>query len=239
MLIDDIADQLAIACHPDEIEGLIADAWGRHRDGHLTANDLEALQEAALARMNAFPERHTETRPKPRPAPSDAPRAAARRRQRSPDRQASIERRRRLAASGPMPPALAARFTTGELAALRIVGDEVRLHGCCALHLDAIAARSGTSRPTVQRALRLAKLLGHLTVEERRRRGQRSLTNVVRIVSPEWSTWIRHTPKRIGCQNRDTTDNRFKNSGSNRTLAAFDYRQRKGLGEAARRDPGG
>jgi hypothetical protein len=61
-----------------------------------------------------------------------APRAAARRRQRSPDRQASIERRRRLAASGPMPPALAARFTTSELAALRIIGDEVRHHGVCA-----------------------------------------------------------------------------------------------------------
>ena len=43
--------------------------------------------------------------------------------QRSPDRQASIERRRRLAASGPLPPAMAARFTVSELAVLRIVAN--------------------------------------------------------------------------------------------------------------------
>jgi hypothetical protein len=42
-LADDIADRIAIACHPDEIEGLIADAWVKHRDGRLTANDLETL----------------------------------------------------------------------------------------------------------------------------------------------------------------------------------------------------
>jgi Helix-turn-helix domain len=78
-LADDIADRIAIACHPDELEGLIADAWVKHRDGRLTANDLETLQEAALARMNAFPEGGTDTRPKPRPAPPSAPRAARRR----------------------------------------------------------------------------------------------------------------------------------------------------------------
>src|SRR5215203_4740318 len=54
-----------------------------------------------------------------------------RRSQRSPDRRRSIERRRRLAASGPMPPALAARFTTGEQAILRIIADEVRDHDRC------------------------------------------------------------------------------------------------------------
>jgi hypothetical protein len=78
-LADDIADRIAIACHPDELEGLITDAWVKHRDGRLTANDLETLQEAALARMNAFPEGGPDTRPEPRPAPSGAPRAACRR----------------------------------------------------------------------------------------------------------------------------------------------------------------
>src|SRR4029077_20982898 len=99
------------------------------------------------------------------------------RRQRSPDRQASIERRRRLAASGPMPPALAARFTQGELAALRIISDEVRLQCCCVLHIDAIAARPVPCRPVVKNALREARRLGMVTITERRRRGQRSLTN--------------------------------------------------------------
>src|SRR3954454_3368543 len=46
--------------------------------------------------------------------------------QRAPVRAVAIARRRHLAASGPMPPALACRFTVSELAVLKIVGDEVR-----------------------------------------------------------------------------------------------------------------
>src|SRR4051794_18660050 len=55
-----------------------------------------------------------------------------RRLQRSPQRPVAIARRRHLAMSGPMPPALACKFTVSELAVLRIVGDEVRQHGQCA-----------------------------------------------------------------------------------------------------------
>src|ERR671917_825936 len=54
-----------------------------------------------------------------------------RRLQRAPKRPVAIARRRHLAASGPMPPALACKFTVGELAVLRIVGDEMHQHGCC------------------------------------------------------------------------------------------------------------
>jgi hypothetical protein len=56
-----------------------------------------------------------------------------------------------------MPPHLACKFTTSEQAVLRIVGDECRDHGCCALHIDAIAARAGTCRTTAQNALRMAR----------------------------------------------------------------------------------
>ena len=63
-----------------------------------------------------------------------------RKHQQPPERSLAIERRRRLAASGPMPSALAARFTTGELAVLRIVADEFQARQVCALCLDAIAA---------------------------------------------------------------------------------------------------
>ena len=52
-----------------------------------------------------------------------------------------------------MPPQLACQFTTGELAALRIVADEARQHGGCRLHVDAIAARAGVGRTTVQNAI--------------------------------------------------------------------------------------
>ena len=58
-----------------------------------------------------------------------------------------------------MPPALAARFTVGELAVLRIVGDEVRASGLCGLCIDAIAARAGVCRRTAQNAIRQAARL--------------------------------------------------------------------------------
>src|SRR5215217_7253547 len=113
-----------------------------------------------------------------------------RRPQRAPQRPAAIARRRHLAASGPMPPALACKFTVSELAVLRIIGDEVRQHGHCARCVDEIAARAGVCRSMVKNALREAARLGLLTVEERRREGRRNLPNVVRIVSKEWTNWL-------------------------------------------------
>jgi predicted DNA-binding protein (UPF0251 family) len=157
----------------------------------------EAFDAIPDAPGKAQERRKTETRPFPRRA------ASTLRSVRRPDRQASIERRRRLAASGPMPPHLACKFTVGELAALRIIGDECGIHGCCTLHIDAIAARAGVSRATVQRAVRMARRLGLIDMRERRRRGQASLTNVVRIVSAEWRLWL---SKGGGCQKRNTTD---------------------------------
>src|SRR5215207_6911551 len=137
-----------------------------------------------------------------------------RRPQRAPQRPVAIARRRHLAASGPMPPALACKFTVSELAVLRIVGDEVRQHGYCARCVDELAARAGVCRRMVQTALREAARLGLLTIEERRREGRRNLPNVVRIVSKEWTGWLvrggrasRPAAERlIGCKKMHPTD---------------------------------
>src|SRR5215204_1953039 len=110
--------------------------------------------------------------------------------QRAPVRAVAIARRRQLAASGPMPPALACKFTVGELAVLRIVGDEVLRHGRCDRTLGEIAARAGVCDRLARNAIRQAARLGLLTIEERRRQGQKNLSNVVRIVSREWTAWI-------------------------------------------------
>ena len=72
------------------------------------------------------------------------------------DRDASRARRRLLAASGVMPPALAQRFTTGELATLKIVADEIAARGDCRLPIGAVAARAGVSETTARNALRAA-----------------------------------------------------------------------------------
>ncbi len=135
-----------------------------------------------------------------------------RRLQRAPQRPVAIARRRHLAASGPMPPALACKFTVSELAVLRIVGDEVRQHGHCARCVDEIAARAGVCRRMVQTALREAARLGLLTVEERRREGRRNLPNVTRIVSREWLVWLQ---KAIGVKKITPTDKDSKREKEN------------------------
>jgi hypothetical protein len=79
LLADDIADQIALAGHPAEIDEIVKEAWGRHFAGALTENDMEILDEAGRMRREALQARRTETRPKPPVAPSGAPRSSARR----------------------------------------------------------------------------------------------------------------------------------------------------------------
>jgi len=208
------ADQLARAIEAapaNHLDQLARSIWQAHGAGVLDDASAQAAAEALQARQRA-------ARPVPVSGAFQTACSAfpARRPQRSPDRQASIERRRRLAASGPLPPTLASAFTTGELAALRIVGDDVRTHGVCALHLDAIAARAGVCRTTAQNAIREARRLGLVTVQERRRRGQPSATNIVRIVSAEWRTWLRLVSKGGGFKKLSTSDNRTIKEGHER-----------------------
>ncbi|WP_336490940.1 hypothetical protein [Methylobacterium nigriterrae] len=143
-----------------------------------------------------------------------------RKRPSSPDRIASRDRRRLLACSGPMPPALAARFTTGELAVLRIVADEVAAKGVCGLCIDAIAARAGVCRRLAQGAIRLAEGDGLLTIQERRHQGRRSDPNLIRIISREWQAWMRRargaTAKGGGCKSLHPTDKRVLTPGTTR-----------------------
>src|SRR5215210_818816 len=145
-----------------------------------------------------------------------------RRLQKAPKRPVAIARRRHLAASGPMPPALACKFTVSELAVLRIIGDELRQHGLCDRCIDEIAARAGVCRRMVQNAIREAARLGLLTIEERRRDGRRNLPNVIRILSKEWMSWLsrggRSSPPPaelpIGCKKMHPTDRSYKNQRS-------------------------
>src|SRR3954468_18357135 len=152
-----------------------------------------------------------------------------RRLQRAPKRPVAIARRRHLAASGPMPPALACKFTVSELAVLRIIGDAVRQHGQCSRCVDEIAARAGVCRRMVQNALREAARLGLLTIEERRREGRGNLPNVIRIISKEWTTWLTRggRPSRlpaapgIGCKKLRPTDKSYKTQRSSTSEPLF------------------
>jgi hypothetical protein len=108
---------------------------------------------------------------------------------------ASMERRRSWAASGRLPPALAARFTLGETAALAVIASEVTKRGACSLAIGYIAALAGVCATTVKNALRAAHSLGLIRVEERRLTAWRNLPNLVTITSPEWLSWLRISPK--------------------------------------------
>lgn len=178
-----------------DLDRIAQTIWRALAAGALAEGDAEVLAARVASRQRACHQ--------PRQAPGrycNRPK-----KQRSPDRQRSLERRRRLAASGGLPPALACRFTTGQLAVLRVVSDEVRDGGVCGLCLAAIAARAGVCRTTARDAIREAARLGLLICNERRRRGQKSLTNLLRIVSSEWLTWIR-----IGSKKTKPTDKMLK-----------------------------
>jgi hypothetical protein len=200
----------------DDLSRAIWQGWGANAVTDDQAQELASLIHARKQVMRG------EVKPVgiPPGRPSIFP---PRRVQRAPIRSVAIARRRHLAASGPLPPSLACKFTVGELAALRIVTDEVREKGHCDRTLGEIAARAGIGRTTAQNALRVAATLGLLTVQERRREGQKNLPNVVRIVSREWQLWVKRGGQRtgslgskaIGFKKTDPTDKRFKERKEN------------------------
>jgi hypothetical protein len=99
--------------------------------------------------------------------------------------------RRRWAALGRLPPGLAARFTLAEQAVLALVAAETARRKDCRLSIENMAAVTGVCRSTVKNAIREARQLGLLTVEERQIARFRNDTNVLRVISPEWQAWIR------------------------------------------------
>src|SRR3982751_1350014 len=199
--------------------------WQGLAAGAVGDDDAQALAERLHARRSVL---RGEIKPIgiPLGRPSIFP---PRRLQRAPQRPVAIARRRHLAASGPMPPTLACKFTVSELAVLRIIGDEVRQHGQCDRCVDEIAARAGVCRRMVQNAIREAARLGLLTIEERRREGCRNLPNVVRIVSKEWTVWLARGGRAsrpaaeslIACKKMHPTDSGYKNQRSRTSEPAF------------------
>ncbi|GEP12530.1 transcriptional regulator [Methylobacterium gnaphalii] len=146
------------------------------------------ITEAEAAELSELIERQREA-----PPPEEPARASAGSRPRT---DASLERRRRWTASGRLPPALAARFTMGETAVLSVVAAEAIERGDCRLAVGHIAAVAGVSETTVRNAIRRARGLGLVTVEERPVTAWRNDTNIVAIVSAEWTSWLRLAKRR-------------------------------------------
>jgi hypothetical protein len=143
-------------------------------------------------------------------------------------RAVSIERRRRLASSGPLPPSIACRFTVSELACLRIVGDEWRAHGACRLTLGEVSARAGCCRRLAQNVMRRAARMGLLAIEERRMKGRPNLPNVLVVVCSEWSAWLRRGPGIAGKKGAPT-DTDIHRQEKKRAELAVRYNHRRGM----------
>src|SRR4051794_32074219 len=150
--------------------------WKAYAAGQVSEDQASELSDLIEARR-ALP-----------PAPKPVQRRLIGSRPRTP---ASLERRRRWAASGALPPALASRFTTAETAVLAVIAAEHQKHGRCTLVIDHIAALAGVGRTTVKNALREAQRQSLLRIEERRLSAWRNAPNVVTITAPEWLSWLR------------------------------------------------
>ena len=156
--------------------------WKAFGEGHVSEAEAEAL--SGLIEGRQLTERPADL--PQRPTGSARSRVGSR-----PRTDASMERRRRWAASGRLPPGLAARFTLAEQAVLSLVATEICRRGDCRLAVGHLAAIVGVAETTVRNAIREALKLGMVTVEERRVTGFRNDTNVVRIVLTEWTAWLR------------------------------------------------
>ena len=196
-----LADQFQAAANRArtlaQLEDLSRLLWRANAEGHVDDGRAGAISEAVQARRA----RIKAGRPSPlKPSPP----TARRRPPRSPDRARSIERRRRQAASGAMPPAIAASFTTGEQSALAVIVREVQRAGRCDLYIDAIAAMAGVCRSIVQSATREAARLGRLRVTDRRIPGRKSLSNLIEIIDPGWRAWMAIGFRKINTTVRDS-----------------------------------
>jgi hypothetical protein len=96
-----------------------------------------------------------------------------------------------------MPPAVAAHFTLGERAVLYVVAQEVKLHGQCNLYTDQIAAFAGVGRSTCRNALREAKQLCLIRIDERRLSARYNDANRITITNREWCTWLAHRKETV------------------------------------------
>ena len=179
-----------------------AAVWKGYAAGAIPEDEAQCLAELIQARKVV-------------PAAPAAPRRPVGSRPRS---SAGMERRRAWTGSGWLPPAIAARFTMGEAAAIGVIVAEIAKSGRCELYIGAIAGRAGVCPSTVRNALRQARTLGLLHVEARRVARDRNRPNVVTIVSQELELWVR-TRARVerqggGCKSVLPTTNHILSSSA-------------------------
>ena len=192
------------AAAPDRLGEVAGAIWKAYGAGGLTdeqAEQLDGLLNARRGAVRAAPVRAqslsvvaTQLAPAVAPTPKGQGALSAIAHHRTGSRPRSAEstaRRRRWAAAGFLPPKVAAAFTPSEQAVLAVIATEVGKRGTCTMAVGHMAALAGVCATMVKRAIRQARTLGLITVEERRLTSFRNDTNVIRISSVEWAGWLR------------------------------------------------
>lgn len=189
----ELAEVISSSACSEQLDSAVRCIWAGVSDGLIGDADAEHLQSIANRRRPARP---VSPRPNIKPIGQGLDRAVARfksrQHPRSPDRQKSRERSRTLAGSGALPPGVRRCYPQGQCAVLTVITYEIQgnRNDACEFPVDKIAAIAGVCRTTVQSALHEAVRLGHITVTLRPRPGRKNLTNVVKVVSPEWKKWL-------------------------------------------------
>src|SRR3954447_4656484 len=167
--------QAVEAAPRERLPELSAALWKGFAAGGVTEAEAEVLSALIEARKVA-------------PAAPGGPRKPVGSRPRT---DTSMERRRRWAAAGRLPPQIASRFTLAEAAVLAVITVEAVKRGDCRLTHEHIAALAGVSKSTVKATMRRARDLGLVTITERRSSAWRNLPNIIAIISREWQAWMR------------------------------------------------
>jgi hypothetical protein len=177
MLTLDAAIAAAPRCRLDDMARAV---WSALAGGQITEHDAERLSMAVEARRA-----ESAIRQPKRKTPASEPLKPV-------QRQAAIERRRRQAASGALPPSIAAHFTLGEQAALAVIARAARQQrgGTLQWFTDKIAALAGVSRSTARNAIRKARALGFLHVTEQRVTWWRNAANLITVAAAAWRSWL-------------------------------------------------
>lgn len=188
LLINDILSTVSRAPR-SALPEMSRKVWVALANEDITENQADTISRAIHGRQQ---ELKADQRPAGRPK-IEKPQSRQR-----PDRSRRIELRRKQAASGVVPSALAGAFTGGEVAALAVVGRQAASGRPCDWPLARIAALAGVGVTTVRNALRLAQRLGMVRVMERRRTANRSLTNLVTVTCSRWLGWLRRSSRSGG-----------------------------------------
>ncbi|MEJ1937728.1 hypothetical protein WDZ92_46645, partial [Nostoc sp. NIES-2111] len=192
-------DSINVAASPDQLDNLGRAVWHHWGKGEFTDDEATFLNSAIdkrrpLGRRNSSASGALTMKVVGKLHARLGSRFTPRQRPRSPDRQASRDRRRRLGGSSALPDKLRHHYTEGQRAVLCIIAGEVKHHGVCDLPIDKIAALAGVCRTAVQTTLHEARRLRHIRITERPVRGRKHLPNLVEIASPEWRTWLKRGP---------------------------------------------